>query len=136
MQIVWHAAKASANRRKHAVTFEEASTALADPLAMTAMDPDHSGEESRWLTFGVSILGVSIQRRLLVVAHTEEGDIIRLIGARVANRAERVLHEEGQGAKEGHHASRIQAIGFCGRIRPRKIRRAPGIGFPCRRAQS
>ena len=90
MRFVWDSAKAAANLKKHSVSFEEASTALFDPLAATGGDPDHSVGESRWITFGVSDAG-----RLLVVAHSDEGDIIRIISAREATRSERKLYEEG-----------------------------------------
>jgi len=90
MRFVWDSAKAAANLKKHSVSFEEASTALFDPLAATGADPDHSIGESRWITFGVSDAG-----RLLVVAHSDEGDIIRIISAREATRSERKLYEEG-----------------------------------------
>jgi hypothetical protein len=90
MRILWNRAKAAANRRKHGVSFEEASTALCDPLAVSASDPDDSIGEARWLTFGQSN-----RLRLLVVAHTEEDDIIRIISARAASPAERILYEEG-----------------------------------------
>ena len=63
---------------------------LADPLAITGADPDHSVGEARWITFGFSN-----RQRLLAVAHTEEGDIIRIISARAATRPERRLYEEG-----------------------------------------
>ena len=75
---------------KHQVSFEEASTALADSLSLTGADPDHSRGESRWITFGMSEQG-----RILAVAHTEEGDTIRIISARVATKVERKLYEEG-----------------------------------------
>lgn len=91
MRLIWDRGKAKSNFRKHRVSFEEAGTAIADPLAVTGADPDHSCGESRWITFGLSRLG-----RLLSVAHTEESDTIRIISARVATRAERVLYEEGQ----------------------------------------
>jgi len=51
MQVTWDPHKAAANHRKHKVSFEEASTVLADPLAITGADPDHSVGESRWITF-------------------------------------------------------------------------------------
>lgn len=89
MDFVWDAGKAAANRKKHGVSFEEACTALRDRLAATGADPDHSKGEARWVTFGVSDSG-----RLLVVAHTEEGDIIRVVSARLATSAERRLYEE------------------------------------------
>jgi uncharacterized DUF497 family protein len=90
MRFIWNARKAAANLKKHGVSFEEASTALADDHAITGADPDHSVGELRWITFGVSDRG-----RLLVVSHTEDGDIIRLISGRPATRPERKLYEEG-----------------------------------------
>lgn len=90
MRFVWDSRKAAANLKKHGVSFEEASTALADDHAVTGADPDHSVGELRWITFGVSDGG-----RLLVVSHTEDGDIIRLISGRPATRPERKLYEEG-----------------------------------------
>ena len=90
MHFDWDPRKAAANRRKHKVTFEEASTALRDPLSATARDPDHSVDEDRYITFGVSSRG-----RLLVVSHTERGNVIRIISARVAKTIERQIYEEG-----------------------------------------
>ena len=89
MQIVWDTRKAAANLKKHKFSFEEASTVFADGLALTGADPDHSVGETRWITFGEYARG-----RLLVVAHTDEGDIIR-ISARVATRHEKRFYEEG-----------------------------------------
>ena len=57
---------------------------------MTYRDPDHSFYEFRFLTFGLSSSG-----RILVVAHTERGEAIRLISARPATRSERRAYEEG-----------------------------------------
>jgi len=90
MRVTWDARKATANLRKHRVSFDEATTALADPLAITGADPDHSIAKTRWITFGLSN-----RRRLLAVAHTDEDDIIRIISARAATRPERRLYEEG-----------------------------------------
>jgi uncharacterized DUF497 family protein len=41
--------KAAANHRKHGVSFDEATTAFADPLAVLKPDPDHSADEERYL---------------------------------------------------------------------------------------
>ena len=90
LRFEWDTDKAAANVKKHKVSFEEASTVLADPLAITGADPDHSVGEVRWITFGLSN-----RQRLLTVSHTEEGDIIRIISARAATRPERRLYEEG-----------------------------------------
>ena len=75
---------------KHGVSFEEAATALRDPLSTTGLDPNHSVDEERFITFGISTRG-----RLLVVAHTDRDDIIRIISAREATRRERTIYEEG-----------------------------------------
>jgi len=77
MRYEWDARKAAANRSKHGVSFEEAASVFRDPLSQTGDDPDHSLAESRFITFGVSARG-----RLLVVAHAEQGDTIRIISAR------------------------------------------------------
>jgi uncharacterized protein len=90
MRFDWDPRKAAANLRKHAVSFEEASTAFADDYSLTGTDPDHSVGEERFITFGVSQSG-----RLLVVSHTEQGDTIRIFSARRATRSERKLYEEG-----------------------------------------
>lgn len=90
MNIEWDPKKAKSNLRKHGVSFEEAATALSDPMAATGADPDHSITENRYVTFGVSENG-----RLLVVSHTEEKETIRIISARKASKGERELYEEG-----------------------------------------
>ncbi len=90
MKIEWDPKKAKLNLRKHKVSFEEAATALSNPIAATGADPDHSITEERYVTFGVSERG-----RLLVVAHTEEDEMIRIISARIASKGERKLYEEG-----------------------------------------
>jgi len=90
MKIEWDPKKAMSNLRKHKVSFEEAATAMSDPMTATGVDPDHSITEVRYITFGVSDRG-----RLLVVAHTEEDKTIRIISARLASKGERKLYEEG-----------------------------------------
>lgn len=90
MRFDWDPKKATANLATHGVSFEEASTVFLDRLSATGEDPDHSSGESRFVTFGVSSAG-----RLLVIAHTEHGEVIRIISAREATRAERKIYEEG-----------------------------------------
>ena len=89
MKIEWDPKKAKSNLRKHGVSFEEAATALGDPMAATGTDPDHSISEERYVTFGLSQKG-----RLVVVSHTERGETIRIISARKATKGERELYEE------------------------------------------
>jgi uncharacterized DUF497 family protein len=86
----WNARKAAANRRKHGVSFDEAASVFLDSLSATGDDPDHSLDERRFVTFGMSSSG-----RLLVVSHVEHNDVIRIISARSATRGERRLYEEG-----------------------------------------
>jgi len=50
MEFAWDSEKATANLRKHRVSFEKASSVFGDPLAVTFHDPDHSVGEVRWLT--------------------------------------------------------------------------------------
>jgi hypothetical protein len=88
MRFDWDPEKDAANRAKHGVSFEEASTVFGDPLAATIPDPDHSEAEMRFLTMGLASSG-----RLLVVSHTEEEDLFRLISAREATSHERKAYE-------------------------------------------
>jgi hypothetical protein len=84
----WDAEKAASNLVKHGVSFPEAATAFGDPLSMVMADPDHSGREDRWL-----LLGMTFEGRLVVVAHAERRETIRLISARLATRRERQDYE-------------------------------------------
>jgi uncharacterized protein len=61
-----------------------------DEQALLIADPGHSEREERFI-----LLGLSGALRLLVVCHCyrREGDVIRLISARRANRQERHLYE-------------------------------------------
>ena len=92
LKFEWDIHKANSNERKHRVTFEEASTALSDFLSITIPDPLHPRDEERLVT-----IGQSDQRRTLVVVHTESGDVIRLISARMASAHERKKYEENYG---------------------------------------
>jgi uncharacterized DUF497 family protein len=90
LSFEWDEVKAEANRKKHQVSFDEATTVLADPLSITIPDPDHSADEQRFVDIGISDRG-----RLLVVIYTERGATIRIISRRSATRSERKLYEEG-----------------------------------------
>jgi uncharacterized DUF497 family protein len=89
MNFEWDRDKAAFNLEHHGVTFEEAASAFADPLSSTILDPDHSDEESRFILVGEAFSG-----RLLVVVHTDRGESIRLISARLATRRERRQYEQ------------------------------------------
>ena len=70
------------------MSFCEASTVFGDPFALTYSDPDHSDNETRYITIGLSDEG-----RLLIVSHTDRVNIIRIISARKTTRRERRLYE-------------------------------------------
>jgi uncharacterized protein len=90
MEFEWDPNKAEANLNKHKVSFHEAATVFGDPLSITVPDPDHSFEEERYITVGSSDRG-----RLLMVAHTEQDERVRIISARELTRTERDAYEEG-----------------------------------------
>jgi uncharacterized DUF497 family protein len=89
MRFEWDPEKAAANLRKHGVSFIEAATVFGDALSDTFFDPDHSATENRCITIGVSRSGT-----LLVVAHTERGERVRIISARKPTRTERSYYED------------------------------------------
>jgi len=81
----WDKEKNIANQRKHGISFEEAQSVFVDENALMIYDPDHSGNEDRFI-----LLGLSASIRLLVVCHCyrKDDDIIRIISARKATRME------------------------------------------------
>lgn len=88
MEFTWDAFKARRNEGKHGVSFAEASTVFADDRASTVPDPEHSIDEWRYLTFGLSST-----ERAVVVAHTDRGSSIRIISARLMTPSERRAYE-------------------------------------------
>jgi uncharacterized DUF497 family protein len=91
VKFEWDPAKAQSNRRKHGVSFEEAASVFWDPLAATALDARSEEEtEVRFVTVGTSKLG-----RLLVIAHCDRGEVVRVISARKPTQRERLAYEEG-----------------------------------------
>lgn len=89
IEFEWDPEKAETNLRKHGVGFIEAATIFRDPLSITIFDPDHSTDEDRYITIGVSNRG-----RPVMVAHTDRGEITRIISARELTRAERRQYEK------------------------------------------
>lgn len=70
----WDERKAASNLKKHRVSFSEASTVFNDPWFITFLDEEHSIDEDRYIT-----IGLSSRNRLLLVAHTDRGGQIRII---------------------------------------------------------
>jgi uncharacterized DUF497 family protein len=79
MEFEWNPDKATRNLEKHGVSFQEAVTVFNDPLSVTFPDPNHSIGESRYIIIGISRFG-----QLLIVAHTDRLERVRIISARKA----------------------------------------------------
>lgn len=92
----WDASKAKANLEKHKITFEEAKTVFNDPQLVTFADQDHSDDEDRFIS-----IGLSANSRVLLVVHTEEEArtdelVIRIISCRKATASERRTYEKNK----------------------------------------
>ena len=85
LQFEWNAQKDLANQRKHSVSFDEARTVFYDENARLIHDPDHSGEEDRFVLFGFSN---KLQMLVVVHCYRQQDEIIRIISARKATRHE------------------------------------------------
>lgn len=85
IKFEWDSPKATANIKKHGISFEEAQSVFYDEFAIQFFDDDHSLDEERFL-----MLGMSAEARLLLVCHCERdaGHVIRIISARKATKHE------------------------------------------------
>lgn len=90
MKFEWDKNKAKINLEKHRVSFEEAETVFEDDFTMTIVDEEHSFDEQRFITIGQSLAG-----RLLIISHTFDDEIIRIISARKPSKTEREDYENG-----------------------------------------
>ncbi len=90
MEFEWNPDKAARNLEKHGVSFQEAVTVFNDPLSVTFPDPNHSIGESRYIIIGISRFG-----QLLIVAHTDRLERVRIISARKATRQEQRFYGQG-----------------------------------------
>ncbi len=90
LKFDWAASKASANLKKHRVSFEEAQSVFYDEFAIQFFDDEHSVDEERFL-----LLGMGSGVRLLIVCHCEReaGDAIRIISARKATKRESAFYK-------------------------------------------
>ena len=89
MDFEWDESKADANKRKHGVTFSEATEVFGDELSSFVVDPNHSSGEERLLLFGRTE-----SRKHLVVSFTERAEIVRIISARRMTPSERKAYEQ------------------------------------------
>ncbi len=90
LRFEWDERKNDQNKRGHGISFEEAQTVFFDDHALLIADPDHSEREERFV-----LLGLSGRLRAQLVCHCyrQDGDVIRIVSARRANRRERGLYE-------------------------------------------
>ena len=91
MEFEWESLKADRNLRKHGVSFHEAATVFDDDLSITYYDPDHSATEQRFITVGMSRFG-----HIVMVAHTDRAEKVRIISARKTTPQERRYYEENK----------------------------------------
>ncbi len=90
LRFEWESQKASANLKKHDVSFEEAKSVFYDERARLISDPDHSEDEDRFI-----LLGLSHSLRVILVCHCyrSKGNVIRIISARKASNRELKAYE-------------------------------------------
>lgn len=93
LRFEWDPNKAEANLAKHEISFEEAMTVFADPLARIFPDEEHSVDELREI-----IIGHSAWHQLILVNFTSIDDRVRIFSARKATRRERKDYEENVGS--------------------------------------
>lgn len=87
MKVEWDPHKATSNKRKHGISFQEAVTCFADPLALLLEDIAHPER--------LALIGISEKSRVLYTVFAElTGDVIRIITARKATAHERRRYEE------------------------------------------
>jgi hypothetical protein len=88
VKFAWDDAKDRANQRAHGIAFSEASDLFRSGVDyLEIFDAEHSETEDRFISMG------PIRRGLVLVIWTErDEDTIRIISARWATKAERVLY--------------------------------------------
>lgn len=91
IRFEWDENKAAANKEKHGICFEEASTVFLDENAILFDDPDHSHDEDRFI-----LIGLSNRLNILMVCHCyrKDDETIRIISARKATRNEKKYYNE------------------------------------------
>lgn len=97
MRFEWDPGKAEANRKKHGVSFEEATALFVDDAnCLEIFDEEHSDEEDRFIALG------TIKRGVVVVVYTEpEADVVRILSARMATKSERKRFEQFERKRNG-----------------------------------
>lgn len=93
MKFEWDVSKELVNKKKHGISFEQASYVFADPFTLSQYNSEHSSEEDRWI-----MLGKSLNQALLVVVHKYTNDsgieIVKIISARKATKNENKTYQK------------------------------------------
>jgi uncharacterized protein len=84
----WDEIKADANKRKHGITFELASTIFFDPNLLAVADVEHSETEDRWFSIGIAESGVLLSVVYLWSDSDPAAIKVRMISARKATQSE------------------------------------------------
>lgn len=88
MKFEWDDAKRQSNLRKHHLDFYDAAEIFSG-ATFTFRDERFEYGEDRYITLGL------LKGTVVVVAHTERDDIIRVISMRKATKNEQKLYFEG-----------------------------------------
>lgn len=86
-RFVWSKEKAEINKKKHHLSFEQAATVFADPMAIELYDEKNSMDEERMNIIGITQLGI-----VACVTKTDRDNLIRIISARKATTKEKELY--------------------------------------------
>jgi uncharacterized DUF497 family protein len=89
-RFIWDEAKRFANIEKHGIDFADVPS-MFDGDVITFEDQRSDYGETRYITLGL------MKSRVLVVAHTESDDVIRIISARKATKNEQKYFFEETG---------------------------------------
>lgn len=90
-EFEWDKDKAEKNIRNHGVSFDEAKSVFNDPGFITVVDEEHSIDEERYISIGISANG-----RMLMLAHTDRNGRIRIISARRATKKEEKFYANSE----------------------------------------
>ena len=89
VEYEWDPERDRINQETRGISFAEASTVFLDPLHATVADDRYAYDEFRFRT-----IGYTLTNRLIIVAHAERSDRIRIITARTVTPKERRQYEQ------------------------------------------
>ena len=96
MVFDWDIDKERANIRRHNIDFDTAALVFGDPFRLEKLDAVHSDDEERLITIG-RVNGTVL---LITVVYTMRSEVVRIISARKATRAEREEYNYDRNQKD------------------------------------